>query len=373
MANQRDGTYINKADEGDQGNGTSNPYFDMYYYPDPTPVGATLFSPNRMMPSAGMFGSLPTGVWNNKPWQTLLFRPGPASHPGLGSPAVGPPYGTYPPDHVLLDLFNMPVVEPYAISSPLATAGRINMNYLIVPFTYINRDTAVRAALKAQDVTSIPTKDISNYKTHQDAAVGVGNAPATFQTRWPINLDSTLSQFLDRFYNISIAGTQLQGASGTPDIFHSASEICDIDLVPTDPTASATLAIPITRTNMDTYWNGSNALTGDNTRERPYVNIYPLLTTKSNTYTVHFRVQTLKQLTRTNPNPSEWREGTDVIVGEYRGSETIERYVDPNATTVDGVAFPDYATSISSSSFPPATPLSQFYKFRVVSTKQFAP
>ncbi len=34
----------------------------------------------------------------------------------------------------------MPVVEPYPISEPLSTAGRINMNYQIVPFTYINRD-----------------------------------------------------------------------------------------------------------------------------------------------------------------------------------------------------------------------------------------
>ena len=32
-------------------------------------------------------------------------------------------------------------------------------------------------------------------------------------------------------------------------------------------------------------------LTGDNSRERIYATIYPRLTTKSNTYTVHMRVQ----------------------------------------------------------------------------------
>ncbi len=36
-------------------------------------------------------------------------------------------------DYLLLDLFSMPVVEPYPISEPLSTAGRINMNYQIVP------------------------------------------------------------------------------------------------------------------------------------------------------------------------------------------------------------------------------------------------
>jgi hypothetical protein len=31
----------------------------------------------------------------------------------------------------------MPVVEPYAISEPLSVAGRVNLNYQIVPFTNI--------------------------------------------------------------------------------------------------------------------------------------------------------------------------------------------------------------------------------------------
>ncbi len=87
-------------------------------------------------------------------------------------------------------------------------------------------------------------------------------------------------------------------------------------------------------------------------------------------------MQTLKQaLTSTSPGTTwqTWREGTDVVTSEYRGSQTIERYVDPNAGSVNGVSFPDYATAINATTFPPATPLSSFYKFRVVSSKQFPP
>ncbi len=37
----------------------------------------------------------------------------------------------------MMDLFNMPTVEPYAISEPFSTAGKVNMNYQILPYTYI--------------------------------------------------------------------------------------------------------------------------------------------------------------------------------------------------------------------------------------------
>ncbi len=368
FGNSQDGPYINKADEGDAGTivsgayGTNgNPYFELDY--NNALPGPTFFTPNRMVPSAGMFGSLPSGVWSNKAWQTLLFRPGPANHPGLGLTANGHTY-TAPPDHLYLDLFNMPVVEPFAISTPLATTGRINLNYLIVPFTYINRDTGLRAVMKSQMLASIPNAREPTYKTHLNTAGGLGGIASI---RWPIDLDATLSQFLARFYNKTGSG----GANGAPDIFHSASEICNIDLVPADtsPGMPSYLGIPVTRTNMDNYWS-KNALTGDNSRERPYANIYPLLTTKSNTYTIHYRVQTLKQvLPGTAAVWQTWREGTDLVQAEARGSQTIERYVDPNATV------PDYPTllSISNPTPPAGKELAQFYKFRVVSSKQFPP
>jgi hypothetical protein len=120
---------------------------------------------------------------------------------------------------------------------------------------------------------------------------------------------------------------------------------------------------------MDNYWNGSpvgtggHRLTGDNSRERIYATIYPRLTTKSNTFTIHFRVQTLKPVSGVGSDPTKWREGTDVVTGEYRGSQTIERYVDPNDSTL-----PDFADPANYSDT-----LASYYKFRVISNKQFAP
>lgn len=337
LANNVDGAFINKADEGDGGSGGGQPYIELDY--GNALPGDAFYTANRMVPSPGILGSLPTGVWKNEPWKTLLFRPGPANHPGLASP----------PDHLIMDLFNMPVVEPYAISTPLATAGRVNMNYQIVPFTYIHRDTGLRAVMKSQMVTVIPSPSGGNiYKNYQNpanAVPGGQNGPANMSVRFPINSDLTLSQFQTRF--------------DSGDIFRSASEICTIDLVPSGTLTSLPAALPVTRAQMDTFWS-KYPVTGDNTRERPYANIYPLLTTKSNTFTVHMRVQTLKQVP--GGDYTTWREGKDQVTGQYRGSQLVERYIDPKDT------LPDYATDPSTSDT-----LSQHYKFRTLANRQFAP
>ena len=313
-----DGPYINKADEGTitrGASGTQVPYFDNLA--SFTTAGGTFFSPNRQMPSAVMFGSLPTGAHENRPWQTLLFRPDPGGtpqHRGAQSPQ----------DHLLLDLFWMPVVEPYAISDPFSTAGKINMNYQIVPFTYMVRDTGIRAVLKSEQILALANSDSKTYKSQN----------AVFPNRRSyLDLDQTLVGFQNRF--------------ASRDIFRSASEICNIWLVPQGQTYAG----------MQAFWN-NNLLTGDNVRERPYANIYPRLTTKSNTYTVHYRVQTLKKVPSTAAN--QWVEGKDAVTAEQRGSSTFERYIDPSDTSI-----PDYATAAS----PP--PIDSYYKFRIIETKQF--
>ena len=352
----KDGPYINKPDEGDntqQGYtyGGDYPYMSGYFTQD---VGQTFFSPNRMIPSPGMLGSLSTGVLGNKPWQTLLFRPGPANHPGLGTSTAGsgdtgPPY-TIPPDHLLMDLFTMPVVEPYAISEPLATAGRINMNYQIIPFTYITRNTGMQAALKGTKVIAVPDADAGIYKYQYLGTPPTPSAPY----RLNIDMMKTLAQFDARFNN--------------NDVFRSPTEICSIDLVPSNYSG----ADPPTRSSMDAYWS-THRLTGDNSRERPYTNLYPLLTTKSNTFTVHFRVQTLKKVATSGTDYTVWKEGSDLITGEYRGSQMIERYVDANnAVDPSGNPLPNFAAPASYLATPPLT-LAPYYKFRVISTRQFAP
>jgi uncharacterized protein (TIGR02600 family) len=344
-----DGPYIGFADEGNarifqfRYTGEANTSFAVPYLDGSgalLPVGAGFFSPNRLVPSAGIMGSLPTGVFSQIPWQTLLFRPAALTsptHPGLNNP----------PDYLLLDLFNMPVVEPYAISEPLSTAGRVNMNYQILPFTYIKRSTAVQAALHTELLTAIPNARMSDQGRKSG---GPGTSAATRDSRnsrWPLNLNTntgTLRGFEDRF--------------ASNDIFRSAAEICSIPLVPTNSTWSAV--------NGGTFWP-NYSLTGDNSKERPYARIYPKLTTKSNTYTVHYRVEVLKK----SPNSTSqntWADGTDKVISTYRGSTTIERYVNPRDP-----GLPDYA---SITTLPPRreeNPLPNFYKFRILGERQFNP
>jgi len=108
------------------------------------------------------------------------------------------------------------------------------------------------------------------------------------------------------------------------------------------------------------YYGPNFALVGSNTRDKPYDDIYSRVTTKSNTFTVYYRVQTLK-----NPgnHPTTWSESNGAITGEFRGSTTIERYIDPNKPVND------YASNPNPSSLDsPST-----YAWRVVENDRFAP
>ncbi len=334
-----DGPYIGFADEGIQVNTTYENSMIPYLAQgsQTAVVGPGLYSPNRLVPSAGILGSLPTGVLANRPWQTLLFRP-------VALTVAGHPGADNPPDYLLLDLFNMPVVEPYAISEPLSTAGRVNMNYQILPFTYIQRSTAVQAALHTEWMTAIRSALATNpasvaSRTRKTAVLTTGTAN---NSRYPLNLTETLKGFENRF--------------AANDLFRSAAEICSIPLVPTGSTWDAV--------NNGTFWS-TNTLTGDNSKERAYARIFPKLTTKSNTYTVHYRVEVLKK--KPNSNAATWIEGQDKVISTHRGSTTIERYVTPGDP-----AMPDYA---SMATIPPTgtTALPNFYKFRVVGELQFNP
>jgi uncharacterized protein (TIGR02600 family) len=285
-----------------------------------------------MMPSPVMLGSLPTGIRESAAWRTLLFRPlaaAESSHKGAQAPM----------DNLLLDLFWMPVVQPYAISDRFSTAGKINMNYQILPFTYIERSTGIHAVLKSEKVAAIRNNQANIH-------VSPYTAPGSFSTpdiRLNVNLAETLKQFTNRFNDPTLT------ASGR-NIFVSPSEICNLYIVP----EGANL------TSMASWWNGYRQ-TGDNLREKIYATIYPKLTTRSNTYTVHFRAQSLQKVPSTDPG--SWVEGRDVVAGEYRGSTTLERYINPDAD------IPDYASQTAS-----MTPtLDTFYKWRVIQNRQFAP
>ncbi len=382
-----DGPYINKPDEGNvhslrtrfvqevvdfwdqRRNYGEFPYFSSVDMAEAG--GPAYFSPNRIVSGPGMFGSLPTGLSENppKPWQTLLFRPdvdgnGYKTHPGAKSP----------PDHVIMDLFWMPVVEPYAISEPLSTAGKVNMNFEIVPFLHVHRDTALRGVFRSEFMLCVPVEWHSSYKHDYGRGEGYhwrdnpyGGALQGKRLRTVIVEGETLKQFTRKKFK------------GGMDLFQSSTEICDIHLIPEEvskrlgfgkqgsmyvnnppetPEVASDGSVPDMANGK--FWR-AHALVGDNSRERPYTNIQTRLTTKSNTFQVHFRAQVLKQARRDNDaDYADWRPATDSVQAEYRGSSIVERYVDPNGEMED-FAKPD------------AKSIDDYYRFRVINPRRFAP
>jgi uncharacterized protein (TIGR02600 family) len=369
VADFEDGAFVNKADEGNLSTGADSWLNDGAFDVED---GRT-HSPNRQIASAVAFGSLPTGIkftenavgvdaetGKGRPWQTLLFTAMPASkvskitnfanpngagkHFGFGTTRPSsnnqggrlnqPPY-VMPPDHVLLDLFTMPVVEPYAISEPLSTAGRVNLNYQIAPFTNIKRTTGMVGVLRSVKVMGIPQTSANKagskrYEINSDVGLASGDGST---------LDGPARGTLYGFYEKFRSG----------DIFRSASQICDIPLVPRG----------IDYENVDAFWN-QNRRTGDNVREIPYGHIYPRVTTKSNTFTVHMRAQALQKVP--NSPATQWDETKDQVAGEYRGATTLERYIDTSDPTLPDFAGPrGYKTDN----------LDRHYRFRILNTKAF--
>ena len=351
VSKQADGAFCGRPDEGnlffDTGKGdlTRLPY---YRGPSVRQVDDTYYTPNRLVASPVTFGSLPTGVMAQKPWQTLLFRPDrrynePADHPGIGT------RGSKPADYLLLDLFHMPIVEPYAISEPGSTAGKVNLNFAIAPFgymkvgsaPYVRRDTALRGVLK-------PVKMMAVAANMGDG--GHAESLPDVTSRYDIDADLTLGDLQKRFDD------PLQG------LFRSAGEVCDVDLYPrklngsTDPRGYAG-TVPSKKADFGQFW-WDNRLTGDSGRERPYAMIYPRVTTKSNVFTVHMRVQVIAKNSGSAANAFD--ETKDRVASEYRGSSMIERFLDPNDPALKNW------DEINDS-------LEPYYRLRVVSTKRFLP
>lgn len=407
ISNQTDGAYINKPDEGNTYGSvnTTTGEQSVPYFTDPWVTwlgGGTYFSPNRQVASPGMLGSLPTGVQEGggsgtgakrEPWRTLFFRPQTWSQknnqlPHIGAPKVLKGYGTTglpiqgidPPDYLMMDFFWMPVVEPYAISEAASTAGKINLNYQMAPFRHIKRATGLYALLKSETHTAVDFDDANYYlrrpsgapankgqtwfaKEDQDTYYDSKNKGRKYWHR-KIDADATTKLMDERF--------------GNGFAFISPAQICEVYLLPKkggsmdlktpDKWAEKIkdLLNPSNASGILKFWE-DHPITAENLKEKPYVDLYPRLTTRSNTYQVHMRVQTIKKARSTDPN--KFVVGTDTTGADYRGSAVIERYIDLNDPALQPSKGLDYANSN-----PTTKPsLETFHRFRIIAQKRFDP
>lgn len=327
-----DGPYVNRADDGStseflsgavSANGSKAvPYFNpavLKYSELPVSVPGS-FIPTRMFPGAGVFGSLSTGVRSQVPWQTLLFRPQPPKPTGQSFGHFG---GTGVPDHLLMDLFWMPIVTPSLISTPMETAGKINLNHRLVPFSHIHRTTALHALLKGERMTAVPDSMKDTYKS--DPTQSGSTVPRS--CRLYLDPDETI-----RIWNEEVLDKQR--------LFLSASEICEHYLVPEGQRGM--------KADMEQFWK-THRLTGDNSKERPYTVLQSRLTTRSNVFKVHYIAQAI-QKPRSN-SPSTFMPGQgDKVTAEKRGSRSLRRQLDFQNKNI-----PDYTDG------KPHPPLDQFY------------
>lgn len=343
-----DGALSPKSDEGAAYSGPGStagqsPYFRNVGVENMIAEG-TLASANRQIASAIYFGSIPSGA----PWRTLLFRPARPFHSG-GTSHFG---ATSPPDYLMLDWFHMPVVEPYAISEPLSTAGKVNLNTEIVPFAnYLRRESALAAVLESARVIGLPESAVAERDVA--AAVMAGgivtaqDAP-DFKTRFPLNIEEMLSLIRQR----------AEGTDGTGmRVYLAAAEICGIDLVPEAFRAD----------NLGAFWSDKR-ITGDNSREAPYSALLPRLTTRSNTFTVHVTAETLA----TARADGGWDERQGAVTARWRGSFSFERYVDPNDSRFDPTS-PTYAGAAATDFLSGGASVEPFYRYRFLGERRFGP
>lgn len=374
------GPWINKPNEGN-GHYLQNRDQD-FYPPSVSPTGGdwrlqrrvrpypdsgghrilpSLYTPNRIVCSPGIFGSLPVGTRSGERWRTLLFRPqvegkGIPRHPGGGTSSL-------PADHLLLDLFWMPVVEPWMISEKFSTRGKVNLNHQILPFRHVERNTALRGILESETLLCVPNQWARDHKANFGRGRGYhwrdnpyGGTLQQISLRAAILPDATLDTWWETFEN-----------PDQPTLFRTASEICDLPLIPGPPggekAAFSKLGsyTPTAKQLADGTYHSDHRLVGDDARERPYANLYSRLTTRSNAYCVHVRAQRIRQTG--SPDRTDfagWDETNDVILSEHRGHRIIERYLDFEQEPV-----PDFATC------PDPDSLERYYRYRIVRSEKF--
>lgn len=217
---------------------------------------------------------------------------------------------------------------------------------------------------------AIPNASADKYKRVDATGFPQGEE---FSYRHFINARETVRQFTNRYKNGRDSDNDPPGGNTLGfNVFRSASEICEIWLVPENPDAASsknTLEWTVGRARsngtVDGFW-GEHQLTGDNLRERPYANLYPRVTVRSNVFKLHMVAQTLQKAK--SQDPKKFDSVQDTVTAEWRGSCMIERSIDPRDSKLTNL---DYTKLDSKNVSQTTTPkLDRFYTYRVTEVKQ---
>ena len=111
-----------------------------------------------------------------------------------------------------------------------------------------------------------------------------------------------------------------------------------------------------------------SGLSGDNVREAPYAHLYPKITARSNSFTVHVRAQVITKVRSSLPTAFDPKR--DRVDGEWRGSFGLRRQLDPTDDRI-----PDYAvktlSSLGSANGEPT--LDELHQIHITNVRRFNP
>ena len=244
----------------------------------------------------------------------------------------------------------------------------------MAPFRHIRRATGLHAVLENEILTAVSHADANFYLRRPP------NAPENQAQSWFWKDDNSASggKFWRRQLDTQATLKLFDERFRSGFAFISPAQICEMYLLPKKAGPTDTL-VPdqwpdeisrLIKTNgadsILKFWE-EHAVTGENLKERPYTNIYPRLTTRSNTYQVFMRAQVINKAR--SSNPAKFEATVDQIGAEYRGSAVIERYLDLNDPRLKPAQGLDFATGDLASK----PTLDDLHKFRVITQKRFDP
>jgi hypothetical protein len=216
--------------------------------------------------------------------------------------------------------------------------------------SYIQRHTGLWGIFKNMRMLAIGNKTGYPEAGHREGPLNDRGS----KTRWEVDPQTMMDEIIDP-------------ALDARKYFKAPSEVCELDMplkntfkeepgkaLKFKPSYSNGLGL------RKTFWSDHDE-TGDNGRERPYAHVYPRLTTKSNVYTVHVWAQSLAK-NQTSKEFDVFDDDVDRIMGEYRGSTTIERYIDVKEEVLEKYDAVEQSTAGS---------LDPYYRFRIVNQKRF--